>query len=95
MRQTANGRTYYLNHMTRTTQWENPCLGGDTEGGEEGEWTSDRTDERNDMRVDNAQGAVRNSVIKPAEGGVTLVTNNGAAKSPLPTSGDPNLMQML
>ena len=42
------------------------------------------------MRVDDAQIAVN-----PAEDGVTLVTNNGAAKFPLPTSGDPNLMQML
>lgn len=25
-RQDANGRTYYVNHLARTTQWERPTL---------------------------------------------------------------------
>ena len=30
-RQDANGRTYYVNHVARTTQWQHP--GGDGENG--------------------------------------------------------------
>ena len=27
----ANGRTFYVNHQTRTTQWRHPSLGTGTE----------------------------------------------------------------
>ncbi|XP_028399184.1 E3 ubiquitin-protein ligase NEDD4-like [Dendronephthya gigantea] len=30
-RQDANGRTYYINHRTRTTSWTRPTVAGDTE----------------------------------------------------------------
>ena len=75
-RQDANGRTYYVNHIARTTQWGHPATsedstlpnttsesGADTET--EGE-ASSRTDRqqfnrRNHMAEDN-QRAARNSV---------------------------------
>ena len=76
-RQDANGRTYYVNHIARTTQWGHPAnnedsslpnttseSGADTET--EGE-ASSRTDRqqfnrRNHMAADDNQRAARNSV---------------------------------
>ena len=28
-RQDANGRTYYVNHIARTTQWQHPASNGE------------------------------------------------------------------
>ena len=93
-RQDANGRTYYVNHIARTTQWQHPGLGGDTGGGGEEGRSSEPPDSedseaerserrqynrRNHMSVDDTQRAVRNSVSEAAEGGGSSGANDGGA----------------
>lgn len=96
-RQDANGRTYYVNHIARTTQWQHPGLGGDTGGGgEEGRMSeppdseesseAERSDRRqynrrNHMSVDDTQRAVRNSVSEVAEGGGSSAATDSGAEA--------------
>jgi len=96
-RQDANGRTYYVNHIARTTQWQHPGLGGETGGGGEEGRTSEPPDSedseaerserrqynrRNHMSVDDTQRVMRNSVSEAVEaGGGAPASSDGGAET--------------
>jgi len=75
-RQDANGRTYYVNHIARTTQWQHPGITeegaavaslSEPPGDSDGEVDSSRSDRqqynrRNHMSVDENLRTARNSV---------------------------------
>jgi len=75
-RQDANGRTYYVNHIARTTQWQHPGITeegavvaslSEPPGESDGEVDSSRSDRqqynrRNHMSVDDNIRTARNSV---------------------------------
>jgi len=87
-RQDANGRTYYVNHIARTTQWQHPGLVGDTgQGSQEGRGSEPPDSEadtenerserrqynrRNHMSVDDTTRAIRHSVSEVTEGVTSL-----------------------
>jgi len=100
-RQDANGRTYYVNHIARTTQWKHPGITeettpvvnlSDSPRNSEGEGDSSHRQQynrRNHMSVDDNQRNVRNSVIEPLQN-LSLEGERvtGSASSRAETEGD-------
>ena len=55
-RQDANGRTYFVNHIARTTQWERPSIEAATETSEAGEQLAHDFRQRVHISVDQNDG---------------------------------------
>lgn len=84
-RQDANGRTYYVNHIARTTQWQHPANNGEDSGAgnassDQGETETDgeasERGARNQFNRRNHMGADENGEMSGGAGGNRAARNS-------------------